>query len=194
MDDGSTDNSAAVAAAYPAVRLVAQPNQGTAAARNHGVRLARGDYLAFLDQDDVWAGDKLAHQIDAFQARPDLDMVFGQVQPFFSPDWDAADRGGLYCPAEPVTGYLPSALLVRRAAFLAVGPFETGWRLGEWAEWFTRARDQGLREWVVPHVVAWRRLHASNKGLLDHAARGEYARLLKASLDRRRGGNGFRQN
>ncbi len=187
VDDGSTDDSAAIAAAYPGARIVSQPNQGTAAARNHGVRLARGDCLAFLDQDDVWTRDKLAWQAAALAARPDLDMVFGQVRQFFSPDWDAADRPGLYCPSEPLTGYLPSALLVRRAAFLAVGPFDTVWRMGEWAEWFTRARDHGLREWVVPHVVAWRRLHAGNKGLLDGAARGEYARLLKASLDRRRG-------
>ncbi|MCW5850181.1 MAG: glycosyltransferase family 2 protein [Anaerolineae bacterium] len=186
VNDGSTDGSAAIAAAYPAVRLVSQPNQGTAAARNHGVNLARGDYLAFLDQDDVWVADKLERQMAAFQARPELDMVFGQVQQFFSPDWEAAARSGLYCPPQPVTGYLPSALLVRRSSCLAVGPFETGWRVGEWANWFVRACDLGLTAWVVPHVVAWRRLHAGNKGLLDHAARVEYPRLLKAALDQRR--------
>ena len=186
VNDGSTDDSASIAAAYPWVRLVTQPNQGTAAARNHGVRLARGDYLAFLDQDDLWVSDKLERQMDAFQTRPELDMVFGQAQQFFSPDWEAAARSGLYCPPHPVTGYLPSALLVRRGSFLAVGWFETGWRVGEWADWFVRAHDYGLAAWVVLHVVAWRRLHAGNKGLLDQAARGDYPRLLKAALDRRR--------
>ena len=52
VDDGSTDNTAAVAARYPAVRCVRQDNQGHSAARNTGIQQSTGDYLVFLDADD----------------------------------------------------------------------------------------------------------------------------------------------
>lgn len=61
IDDGSTDGSAALAAAFgPPVRVVRQRNQGESVARNRGFDLARGDWIAFLDADDVWHPDKLA--------------------------------------------------------------------------------------------------------------------------------------
>ena len=65
IDDGSTDNSAAVARSFTArgVQLVTQANAGAAAARNAGLRLARGDYIQFLDADDLLAPDKLARQV-----------------------------------------------------------------------------------------------------------------------------------
>lgn len=187
VNDGSTDGSAEIIAAYRStMRGVHQPNQGTAAARNHGVRLAQADYLAFLDQDDVWASDKLAVQMDALLTDPSLDMVFGQVQPFFSPEWDAAEASGLHCADAPVNGYLPSAMLVRRTAFQRVGDFATGWQVGEWAQWFTRAYDLGLTTRMVPQLVAWRRIHAGNKGLVLRQSTPEYARIMHASLQRRR--------
>ncbi len=56
VDDGSTDRGPEIASSYadPRVRLVEQPNQGPGAARNHGVRIAEGGYIAFLDADDEW--------------------------------------------------------------------------------------------------------------------------------------------
>ncbi|MCL2459421.1 MAG: glycosyltransferase family 2 protein [Desulfobulbus sp.] len=76
VDDGSTDHTAAlvermaVHAAMP-VRLVRQGNLGAAAARNTGIRLARGRLLAFLDSDDWWLPDKLAVQAAAMASRPE---------------------------------------------------------------------------------------------------------------------------
>ncbi|MDR2550920.1 MAG: glycosyltransferase family 2 protein [Desulfobulbus sp.] len=76
VDDGSTDNTAAlvervVASSAVPVRLVRQRNSGAAAARNAGIRLARGRLLAFLDSDDWWLPDKLAVQAAAMAARPE---------------------------------------------------------------------------------------------------------------------------
>ena len=188
VDDGSTDTSGDVARqAIPQARLFRQANQGAGAARNRGVAEARGDLLAFLDQDDVWVGEKLAWQVATLAAEPTLDVVFGHVQQFFSPDLDAASRSRLSCPDHPQPGLLPSALLIRRAAFARVGPFASGWRVAEWAAWYVRAVDLGLRTVMLPQVVARRRLHATNTGLTARDATGEYARLLKARLDRRRG-------
>ncbi|WP_028317902.1 glycosyltransferase family A protein [Desulfobulbus elongatus] len=76
VDDGSTDGTAALverlaAGAAVPIRLVQQPNRGAAAARNTGIRLARGRLLAFLDSDDWWLPGKLAVQAAALAARPE---------------------------------------------------------------------------------------------------------------------------
>ena len=109
VDDGSTDESAAVAARYaPRVRLMQQQNRGAAAARNAGVAATAGDLIAFLDADDTWYPGKLAKQLAAFDADASLDMVFGHALQFVM---------GTESDATPsVPAYLPSAMLVRRAA------------------------------------------------------------------------------
>lgn len=72
INDGSTDDSAAVAQPFTArgVRLVEQPNQGASAARNHGLRLARGDFIQFLDADDLISPDKITAQVELLRDRP----------------------------------------------------------------------------------------------------------------------------
>lgn len=69
IDDGSTDRLSEVLAGYP-VRLFAQSNMGASAARNHGSRVANGEFLAFLDADDFWHPDKLRQQVQAMRAHP----------------------------------------------------------------------------------------------------------------------------
>ncbi|MEZ5347475.1 MAG: glycosyltransferase family 2 protein [Pyrinomonadaceae bacterium] len=75
VDDGSTDNTAEIVSKYPDVEYFYQKNQRQAAARNAGLKLAKGDYIATLDSDDVWNKDFLARSIDCLE-RHDLDFVF----------------------------------------------------------------------------------------------------------------------
>jgi glycosyltransferase involved in cell wall biosynthesis len=73
VDDGSTDNTADLLAGYgDRLRYLRQPNRGPAAARNHGIRAARYDLLAFLDSDDRFVPNKLAIQAEAMQTNPSL--------------------------------------------------------------------------------------------------------------------------
>ncbi len=68
IDDGSTDNSAAIAGFFgPPVRVISQTNQGESIARNRGIDEARGDWIAFLDADDLWLPNKLQRQLAAAQ-------------------------------------------------------------------------------------------------------------------------------
>jgi glycosyltransferase involved in cell wall biosynthesis len=72
VDDGSTDGTAAMVAAWDVpLRFLSQQNRGVSAARNLGLRSARGNLVAFLDSDDLWLPDKLARQVAFFDAHPE---------------------------------------------------------------------------------------------------------------------------
>ncbi|TXL23079.1 glycosyl transferase, partial [Methylococcaceae bacterium HT2] len=72
VDDGSTDNTAQVLKQeFPQVKVIVQINQGVSAARNTGIRQAKGNWIAFLDSDDTWLAEKLAIQVRALQQSPD---------------------------------------------------------------------------------------------------------------------------
>ena len=79
VDDGSPDRSIAICKGFadPCIRYVHQPNLGLAAARNAGIRHARGRYIAFLDSDDLWAPGKLAHHVAHLESRPDVGVSYG---------------------------------------------------------------------------------------------------------------------
>jgi glycosyltransferase involved in cell wall biosynthesis len=78
IDDGSTDNTADVVRRYP-VRYFCQQNAGPSAARNTGIANARGEFIAFLDSDDLWIPQKLAVQLEAFRHHPDAGFSFSTV-------------------------------------------------------------------------------------------------------------------
>jgi len=76
VDDGSTDNTAEVLKKYgDRIRYIYQENNGPASARNRGIRAARGEYIAFLDADDLWVTTKLEKQVELFSRRKELGMV-----------------------------------------------------------------------------------------------------------------------
>jgi glycosyltransferase involved in cell wall biosynthesis len=186
IDDGSTDGSVEIVKGFPSVRYHYQPNSGVSAARNQGVKLAQGNFFAFLDSDDRWVPDKLERQIAAFEADPNLAIVFGHVQQFYSPELDEQDRQKIHIPKEVLPGYHVGAMLSRREAFFQVGFFETSLKCGEFVSWYLRAIDSGLQIKIFPEVVMQRRLHQMNHGRSENLDRKDYAKVLKASLDRRR--------
>jgi hypothetical protein len=90
--------------------------------------------------------------------------------------------------AVAVPAYLPSAMLIRRAAFLRVGPFDPRWRLGSVVDWYARSVEAGLLSALLPEVVYERRIHGRNLGITAVKDRSDYLGVVKAALDRRRGG------
>src|SRR3954451_23570366 len=70
VDDGSVDESGVIAQSFNDVRYIHQANQGVAAARNNGIGAARGEFLAFLDQDDLWTTEKLKLQMGYLMKDP----------------------------------------------------------------------------------------------------------------------------
>jgi glycosyltransferase involved in cell wall biosynthesis len=187
IDDGSTDESAAIACgmAHP-VRVLERPHQGAGAARNAGIKAAAGDFLAFLDADDLWSPDKLALQLARFTARPELDFVFTHVRNFISPELAPEEKERILCPRRALPGMIPSSLLARRSAFERCGRFPEDLRVGELIPWLGLAADLGLRSEVMAEVLVERRLHNHNLGRLVGDGRQDYLSAARKLLQRRR--------
>ena len=187
VDDGSDDGTAEIVKTFPDVRYFFQPNAGNGAARNRAIEAAGGELFAFLDADDRFTPGKLTLQKTVLDAEPELDMVFGHVREFVSPELDEATRSAIRPPSpEPMPWTAPNLMLIRRRSFERVGPFSTTLRVGVTVDWFARASEAGLRYRVLPEVVLERRLHTQNNGLRERDARSQYLQVLRAAVERRR--------
>ena len=186
VDDGSTDGTGEIVKSFPQVKYLFQDNAGTAAARNRGIRAAKGEYIAFLDADDLWLPEKLAQQISAYNVDPDLELVTGLVKQFFSPEMDANRKSKINLLTGPIPGYATIAILVKRDLFDKVGLFHEG-DIVETISWFAKVMEYQLKIKVLPDLVVMRRIHGDNHGILHKQDKNKaIARILKLSLDRRR--------
>jgi glycosyltransferase involved in cell wall biosynthesis len=188
IDDGSTDGVAGLLSAdFPDVRCHRREHLGLPSARNTGLALASGALIGFLDSDDVWAPGKINLQADILTQQPELDAVFGHIRQFYSPENEEEVRDHYRFSQEVLPGLHPDTMLAHATAIRRVGGFDPKVEMGEFLDWFARAKDANFSYRVLPEVLAYRRIHAGNMGIQrrDETASG-YAHLLKAALDRRR--------
>jgi glycosyltransferase involved in cell wall biosynthesis len=189
VDDGSTDQSGQVARSFAdrGMRYCHQVHAGIGPARNKGVELAQGEFLAFLDADDRWPREKIERQLRAFDSDPTLEMVFGQaLQLQNGPEWESGVKNKNLAAPGMVPGMVPGTMLIKRAAFHRVGKFQGDWKVGEFIDWYARAIELQIRSLVLPELLLWRRIHDSNQGVRERQSVSDYARVLKAKLDRSR--------
>jgi glycosyltransferase involved in cell wall biosynthesis len=124
VDDGSTDNTREILESYGGrLNWIAQENQGVAASRNTGLKLARGEYIAFLDQDDIFLPDKLTFQIPLLEEEPSLGLV--------SSGWQIVnDTGNIVAAVQPwqkLTHLDLVGLIVWKPVFLGAMVFRRCW-------------------------------------------------------------------
>ena len=183
VDDGSTDGGGEIVARYaPRVRCLRQQNRGLSAARNAGIRATSAPFLSFLDADDRMLPEKLALQLEAFDAHPELGAVYS--------GWHCIDETGARLPqrgrsvhhgdllADLVLGNLmhPHTVLVRRPPVEAAGGFdETLTSVEDWDLWLRLARA-GARWHCVDRPLAEYRIrpgamHQNPRRMLDNRLR-----------------------
>lgn len=192
VDDGSEDDTAALLRErFPDVKYVRQDQQGVSAARNRGAAESCGQYLAFLDADDVWHPEKLARQIPVLQATPDLALLLTravrvypngrrlepschglpEVLPLNLDLWlsrPKRDRVSVYSCV--------SSWVMPRDAFVATGGFDTAWTTANDHEYALRLLGLGRR---VAVLTAPLYDYYMSAGSLSH--RPDAARFLATS-------------
>lgn len=187
VDDGSRDGSAEILARYSTITVIRQSNTGCTGARNTGIVSSRGEYVAFIDQDDRWRAGKLRRQVAALTAAPEAGYSLGNINLFLEPGcpvpaWMGA-RGWLVGTTR--VGYMPGTMVVRRTTFDELGIFDTRFQIGSDADWLVRARDAGIPAAIVPEIVLDKRVHTNN--LSSHPdGSSDMLTVLAASLRRRR--------
>ena len=186
VDDGSSDGTPTVARRYGnRITYLRQPHAGQSVARNHGVRVARGDLVAFLDADDLAHPTKLARQVARFEARPELDLCQALTRDFWSPEVPAEQRRS----ARGLPRQHPGSIdtwLVRRTLFERIGGLDPDKSFGETVEWYWRARESGAPIELLPEVVAYRRVHANNmtKGKREEQIDSLFT-VIRAAMERK---------
>ena len=186
VDEASTDDTSQMLARLDDPRLQVLRHEtphGVSAARNHGTAEARGEWVAFTDDDDLWAPDKLARQVHAALAA-DRDWSYaGSVNIV---NGLQIVHGVPPLPPDEVVAALPhynaipgggSNVVVRRETLLRAGPFDTRLRNTEDWEMWIRLAKAGPPAWVCSPLLAYR-VHASNSSLdIAEILRG--ARLIQ---------------
>jgi hypothetical protein len=184
VNDATTDDTTRVLAASPVEHrsFEFETNQGPAEARNRGVREAAGDYLAFLDVDDLWPAGRLERMMDVLAADESIDVVCGRAQML---EKDGAEFRETGDPKKSFPFYVGAALY-RRRAFLKNGPFDRTFRFGEDSDWYLRAFENGLNCCQIDDVTLYVRRHERNMTRGKTNLELNQARVFKARLDRMR--------
>jgi hypothetical protein len=185
VDDGSSDAIDEAVAGLPVdVRYFKQKQSGASAARNRGIRDASGDFIAFLDVDDLWPAGMLATLVNRLVERPELSVVRGYAQLMSR---NRPDSGFDYIgnPQESFPDYV-GAGVYRREAFTKLGLFDETLQFSEDVDWFNRARERALAMERLDRVTLLVRRHGQNMTWQKTTAELEALKAVKKSLDRLR--------
>lgn len=192
IDDGSTDHTPEVAKAIVetyrtqiSIQYHRQENQGPSASRNTGILRASGEFIAFLDADDLFPADKFAIQLRTFDNDPSLDLVAGRIQ-YVSLE-GAEQRDVKYDPDDQALVHVHlGSMLVRHGVFDRIGLFDPGLRYSEDVEWWLRIREVPLHFVILHDITLQYRLHANNMTRGLTGINRPFLEALKKSLARRR--------
>ena len=176
VDDGSTEGLSRVEKMDPRVRLIRQPNRGVSAARNNAIMNSTCEFIAFLDADDLYHPDKLALQVAALAARPDVGYLHTGFRYVDSSGEEigpgTANARGDYLRMLRGGEVLCPTAMVRRADILHAGLFDPLLVCGEDADFALRIARGGSLVEFLPDVLYDYRRHPAN-------ATGDYMRVYR---------------
>lgn len=152
IDDGSSDNTLEILQARPGITIVSREHKGIAYSLNEAISLATGEYLTFLDADDLWDLRKNALQLKHLQQNSHCDFSLCHLQQFD----DTTQQ-----KQPPQIGYMKQCLLIKTKVFMQVGTFNEN-STGDFIDWFQRAQLLKLHCAILDLPLVFRRMHADN--------------------------------
>lgn len=191
VDDGSTDETAAIAAQHQELIVLRQENRGPASARNRGLSAAKGELITFLDADDFWAPAMLPRLVAHLQLRPEVEIVQGLIQRVWA---TLTDDGSGYSQIkfepqfEPYVFINLGSAIYRWQVFEKVGLFDESLAGAEDTDWMIRAWEMQVDKLVIPEIFLhyWVRTDSLTVGGSRNKVTLMY--LLKRHRDRVRSG------
>jgi glycosyltransferase involved in cell wall biosynthesis len=158
VDDGSVDGSPEVIRSYGSrLESIRQPNSGVAQARNRGIAASRGEFIAFLDQDDWWRPEKIRRQVESFVQHPDVGLVHTEAAHYDNPSAAFVERfnpnrsdlltGRCYERLLLGNAIFNSSVIIRKSVLDKVGAFDTqieGNTIQDYDLWLRIARASSL--------------------------------------------------
>ncbi len=163
IEDGSERDSEDIVRRFPAVTYVRQRNKGNAVARNNGIAMSRGAYIAFLDCDDMYDRSKTTTQIRYFADHSACRAVSGLTREFVQPGIEVPQWVRPKALQGDHAGGSPGTLMVAREVFDEVGLFDPEFTMTSDIQWLMRARRSGVAVPHVPRVVLHKRIHSQNQ-------------------------------
>lgn len=172
VDDGSTDNSVELLKAFGSkITLFESKNNGASTARNIGISMAKGDFIAFLDSDDIWERNKLSLQMAYMQVN-ELDLVYCHGQEFGTAEGvnvihEAKYFGDCYqyfkqYPGKAIIDMGPSTAIIKSSRLTKSGLFDPSFT-GPAEDWdFFRRYCRGAKVGFCDQILVYRRNHSSN--------------------------------
>ncbi|CAB4337799.1 MAG: glycosyltransferase [Actinobacteria bacterium] len=159
VDDGSVDATAELAqsSSLPLTVIKQQP-AGIAAALNNGLEHSSGNFICFLDYDDVWPSHRTELLLNALDKNPQADGAFGAA---------INTNADLIHISEPVQARMHTCMMVRRELFTQMGLFDSDFGHAAHMNWTMRAVTMGKIFIDIPDIVLWRRIHGQNIGISD---------------------------
>lgn len=185
VDDGSIDGSAQILKNFPEVTYYYQTNKGPAAARNFGISQSKGEFILFLDADDLFPKGKIRLQLTPLLSQPELQVVMGKSQVFFE---EGASADVLRFPddSHQVLNILLGSAIYRRSLFDQIGFFDESLNFGEDFDFYNRIRERNTPMLVTDEVTLLYRRHSTNMTNEQDLLKLQIMQMLKRSLDRRR--------
>ena len=173
INDGSTDNQDVIInkllSEDKRIQYITQKNAGVSAARNHGYKLSKGEYLGFLDADDIWSSGNIEKKLEKFELDEELGLVHSDAMIINSASQETGEiiRGKEGWLLEDLLGWegtcipAPSSILVKRKVIEKTGAFNTGLANAADQEFFFRVAKY-FKVGRVPIPLWSYRIHSNN--------------------------------
>jgi glycosyltransferase involved in cell wall biosynthesis len=184
IDDNSTDGTQDYAKKLGIQKVYETTTaKGLSAARNVGLKNMTGDYVMFLDHDDIVNEDTFKIMLDEFKSDSELQVVMAKLVDFISPELTEEEKKVLDPRKEPYGGLLTGAMLFKKEVIDVVGGFDESLVTGQGVDFMLRVDKHSIKKKQIEFISTMRRFHNNNMGrTMQQQEFTDYASILRAKL------------